>query len=85
MSTVIKMPVRAVAVVINELEKALEFARRGKVTGIALSYMADGEMFDCAEANDYMSAINLLGQSNMLRLDIMDLAKKFRDTEHEPS
>lgn len=79
---IIQLPVPAQTAVIQDLERALTMARAGRLSGIALSYMADGEMFDIAEAKDYAHAVSLLGQSNMLRLDIMELVKRFREQTH---
>lgn len=76
---IIQFPVPALAVVVRELEQALALARRGKVEGIALSYMAEGEMHDCVEARNLPSAVSLLGQSNMLRVDLIELVKRLRE------
>lgn len=76
---VIKFPVPALRVVVHELEVALVAAKDGRLSSIAMSYMSDGGMYDCAHAYDYESAISLLGQSNMLRIDIIEMVKRFRD------
>lgn len=75
---IIQIPVPVQAEVVRELERALSLARNGRLSGIALSYMAEGDQWDCAQAKDYRHAIQLLGQTNMIRLDIIALVKHFR-------
>jgi hypothetical protein len=77
---VIPLPNTALITIIRELEHALHAAKSGTLTSCTIGYSTrDGEFYSCSEAEDFHAALLLLGQSTMLRNDIISMVKQFRD------
>ena len=76
---IVQFPAPAQSVVVSQLEQALQLAREGKLSSLSMSYTtSDGDAYDCLEANDYHSALMLLGQTNMVRVDLIELVRRLR-------
>lgn len=82
MSRVIQFPDLRLAEVSRALEHALSLSKSGRLTGLYLSYAPeDGVMYDCIYACCHRSAIMLLGQSQIMRIDLIGLAKRLEEQE----
>lgn len=72
---------QAMAAVIQSLEDALALAKKGELSGIALTFVSSRQhIHECVEAADAESAVMLLGQASMVVDDLRKLTRNFRQS-----